>query len=209
MRPRGASPFLFAVLLAGLPIGAAVAQKVAATFEVDEYRVEGNTLLPGEEIEAAVYDFLGPGKTAADVERARAALDALYNKHGYPTVSAEIPRQGIADGVVILKITERTVGRLRVTGSKYSSLDAIRKGAPSLAEGSVPNINAVQHDLAALNLQPDRTVTPVLRAGKAPDTVDVDLQVQDQLPLRASLELDNRSSADTRPLRLSGSVRGP
>ncbi len=196
------------MLLVAATIAAASAQPAPAiaSFDVNEYRVEGNTLLPATDIEAAVYDFLGPGKTAADVERARAALEALYNSHGYPTVSAAIPRQSIADGVVVLQVVERKVGRLRVTGSKFSSLEAIRNGAPSVAEGSVPNVNNVQRDMVALNQQPARTVTPVLRAGRAPDTVDVDLQVQDHLPLRASLELDNRSSADTKPLRLSGSL---
>ena len=36
--------------------------------------------------------------------------------------------------------------------------------------------------------------------------MDVDLHVTDQLPLRGSLELNNRRSANTTPLRLTGSV---
>lgn len=175
-------------------------------FDINEIRVEGNTLLPQTDIEDAVYGFLGPGKTAQDIENARAALEALFTKRGYPTVSAEIPRQRVNDGVVVLKITERKVGRLRVTGSRYVSLDRIKEGAPSLAEGSVPNIHNVEHDILALNQLPARTVTPVLRAGRMPGTVDVDLQVVDQLPMHGSLELNNRSSADTTRLRLSGAV---
>jgi len=204
---RPASRFTAALLLAA-PVGIAHAQQKAAppTFDIEEYRVEGNTLLPTREIEAAVYDFLGPGRTVADVERARAALEALYNRHGYPTVSAEIPRQSAAEGVIVINVVERPVGRLRVVGARYFSPEAIRQQAPSLAEGTVPNSNAVQRDLAALNQQPERSITPVLRAGRAPDTVDVDLQVHDQLPLRGSLEIDNRSSASTRPLRLTGSL---
>ena len=51
------------------------------------------------------------------------------------------------------------------------------------------------------------TVTPALKAGRAPDTVDVDLEVTDKPPLHGSLELDNRRSADTTPLRTDGSLR--
>jgi len=198
--------FPLAVLVLLLGLLAVHAHAADQHFDIDEFRVEGNTLLPADEIESTVYEFLGPGKTRADVERARAALDALYTSKGYPTVSAEIPRQSIDSGVIVLKVTERKVGRLRVTGSRYYALSDIKNGAPSLAEGSVPNINDVKRDIIALNQLPDRSVTPVLKAGRAPDTVDVDLQVNDSLPLHGPLELNNRQSPDTTPLRLSGSL---
>jgi hemolysin activation/secretion protein len=176
-------------------------------FDIEEYRVEGNTLLPEEEIEEAVYGFLGPDRTAADAEKARAALEDLYHKKGYPTVTAELPRQSIESGVIVLTVTERKIGRLRVVGAHYYEPDAIRAEAQSLTPGTVPNMKQVQRDIIALNQQADLTVTPVLKAGQAPDTVDVDLQVADKLPLHGSLELDNRQSADTTPLRVTGSLR--
>jgi hemolysin activation/secretion protein len=175
-------------------------------FDINEFRVDGNTVLTEVEIDRAVYGFLGPDRTAADVEKARAALEAAYQAKGYPTVSAEVPQQRVADGVVVLKVTERTVGRVRVEGSKYHDLAAIKKAAPSLAKGKVPHMPDLTHDIVALNQWADRAVTPSLRAGKAPDTVDVDLNVKDEFPGHATLELNNRQSADTTGLRLSGSL---
>jgi hemolysin activation/secretion protein len=191
--------------LAGGPAGAAP-PAAAPQFEVDEYRIEGNTVLSEAGVDEAVEGFLGPGRTAEDVEHARAALEAAYARQGYPTVSVEIPLQQVSDGVVVLKVTERRIGRLRVRGSRYYSLDAIKGAAPALAEGKVPNMPAVQRDIVALNQWPGRTVTPALRPGAAPGTVDVDLQVQDQFPGHASFEVNNQKSQDTRPLRLSGSL---
>ena len=49
-------------------------------------------------------------------------------------------------------------------------------------------------------------MTPSLRPGVEPGTVDVDLNVQDKLPLHGSVELNNRSSPDTTALRLNGSL---
>ena len=117
-------------------------------------------------------------------------------------MSAELPEQNVSSKVVSLRVVERPVGRLRVHGSRYFSLDAIKEAAPSLAQGSVPNFDKVQEEIIDLNLVPDRRVTPVLKAGVAPGTVDVDLQVEDTLPLHGLLELNNRKSADTEPLRL-------
>lgn len=175
--------------------------------DIWEYRIEGTNILPQTDVERAVYPFLGPNRKVAEVERARASLEKVYADKGYQTVAVEIPQQDVKDGVVILKVTEGAVGRLRVRGSQYYSLDQIKAEAPSLAEGTVPDFNAVTRDIVGLNQQPDRRVTPALRAGVAPGTVDVDLQVEDRFPLHGSLELNNRYSSDTKPLRLNGSLR--
>lgn len=194
-------------LVGGLGFAAAVSPSLAARqFFIEEYRVEGNTVLPATDIETAVYGFLGPGRSPEDIEKARAALEDLYQKRGYPTVTVELPRQVIEDGIVRLTVTERRVGRLRVTNAKYHEPEAVKRGAPSLAPGVVPNVNAVQRDVIALNRLADRTVTPELKPGREPDTMDVDLNVSDRLPFHGSLELNNRYSADTSPLRVVGSV---
>ena len=175
-------------------------------FDLEELRVEGNTVLTESEIDEAVYPYLGADRTAADVEKARAALEEVYSKKGFATVSATIPPQEPVDGVVVIKVVERPIGRLRVVGAQYVAPRVIRGKATSLAEGRVPNLNDAQRDVVALNQSPDLTVTPALRAGRAPDTVDVDLKVEDKLPLHGSLELNNRRSLDTTPLRLTGNV---
>jgi hemolysin activation/secretion protein len=70
----------------------------------------------------------------------------------------------------------------------------------------VPNFNEVARDIVALNQLPDRRVTPTMRPGVEPGTVDVDLEVKDTFPLHGNLELNNRYSANTTPLRLNGGV---
>ncbi len=177
-------------------------------FDLNEIKVEGCTVLPGDQVEEAVYPFLGPDKTAQDVEHARAAVEALYQKAGFVTVSVTIPPQHVSqsDGVVQIQVIERPVERLRVTGSRYFVPSAIRAGAPSVAPGKVPDIEDLKRDLTALNGNPDRQVQPSLHAGRRPDTVDVDLDVTDSLPLHGTLELNNRYNADTHALRLSASL---
>ena len=176
-------------------------------FDIDEYRVEGADNLPQIEVESAVYPFLGPNKGAQDVEKARAAVEKAYHDKGLQTVSVAVPQQDAQRGFVVLKVTENKVGRLRVKGSRYFDLDNIKTGAPSLKEGALPNFQDVTKDIVALNRWPDRRITPALRAGVAPGTVDVDLNVEDTLPLHGSIELNNKQSPSTTPLRTSISMR--
>lgn len=174
---------------------------------IREYRVIGSKTLPRGEVEKAVYAYLGPGRTEQDVEQARAALEKAYHDLGFQTVSVNVPQQRATNGIVILQVTEATVGRLRVKGSRFYSVEQIKKMAPSLEEGTMPNFNDVQRDIIALNQIADRQVTPSLKPGAIPGTVDVELTVKDKLPLHGSVELNNRYSANTTPLRLDLAVR--
>lgn len=178
-----------------------------ARFDIFEYRVEGTTLIPALAVEKAVYPHMGEQKSLDDVEKAREALEKAYHGVGYLTVLVTIPQQRVNEGVVRLAVTEAPVDRLRVVESRYFDQGAIRAGVPELAEGNVPNFSDMQTELTALNRNADRRVTPVLRPGKTPGTVEVDLKVQDKLPLHGSVELNDRYSPDTSRTRLNASVR--
>ena len=158
------------------------------------------------DIDEAIYPFLGPNKTAADVEKARAALEKAYHDKGFQTVSVAVPQQNVQRKVVVLKVTELKVGRLRVKNSRYFDLEKIRDKAGSLKEGTVPNFGDVTKDIVALNQWPDRRVTPALRAGVTPGTVDVDLNVEDKVPLHANVEINNRQSPNTTAIRVTSTV---
>jgi hemolysin activation/secretion protein len=194
--------------------GASVEAAPAAAVPADEprvdilnYRIEGNTVLPRVAVEKAVMPFLGPKRPRSDVEAARAALEKTYRDLGYETVAVEIPEQEVRGGVIRLNVTELRVGRLRATGALHFSPDAIKRRVPALAEGTVPNYRQVSEQIARLNKSSDRLVSPTLRAGDTPGTVDVDLQVDDHSPLHGSFELNDRNSSRTERLRASASVR--
>ena len=176
-------------------------------FNVKEYRVTGNSLLPAMRIEQAVYRYLGENKTIADVESARAALEKAYHDAGYLTVLVNIPEQSVAGGIVQLDVTEGNVEKVRVVGSHYFLPSRILSKVPELAEGSVPYFPGLQTQLAEANSAADLRVTPVLRPGKTPGTVEAELKVEDQLPLHASIELNNYASPNTSNLRVAGMLR--
>ena len=186
---------------------AAAPTKPEFHFYIRQYLVKGNSnLISQDEFEQAVYPFMGPYRTEADVEQACQALEKVYHGKGYQTVAVEALPSAPKTGVVTLQVIKNPVGRLRITGSRYYSLDEIRREAMSLKEGTVPNFNQITKDLVVLNQSPDRRVTPSLQAGLMPGTVDINLAVKDTFPLHGSLEINNRASADSTPLRLNGAI---
>ena len=145
-------------------------------FDVWEYQIQGNSVLENRTIEHTVYRFLGPGKSLADVEEARGALEKAYHQAGYQAALVDIPEQDVKEGVVILKVQEGTVDRLRVSGAQYFSPNHIKESVPAMAEGKPLNLPRAQKELTKLAAEsPDRQVTPVMKAGSTPGTIEVDL----------------------------------
>ncbi|EGK70076.1 Hemolysin activation/secretion protein [Methyloversatilis universalis FAM5] len=179
----------------------------AGRFDILEFVVEGNTVLPPEAVERAVYPHLGPRRNAADVNAAAAALEKAYQDAGYMTVAVGIPEQATDSGVITLEVTEGRIERLRVTGAEYTLPSAVRDAAPSLAEGGVPHFPDVQEDLGRLGRNADLRVTPLLQPGRIPGSVNVELRMEDSSPLHGSIELNNKRSADTETGRLEATLR--
>jgi hemolysin activation/secretion protein len=194
------------------PVGAGAADPAAGQgagerFDVLELRVLGNTVVEPAAVERTLYPFLGKDKVLADVESARDALVKLYRERGYGTVSVDIPEQSVEGGVVRLKVVEGTLDRVAVEGARYFSHRQIRAGVPELASGKVPDLNALQAQLTRLAGQSaDRTIVPVLRAGREPGLVDATLKVDDHVPVHASVDVNDRYTADTSRTRVSATL---
>jgi len=176
-------------------------------FDVLEYRVVGNTALTGRDIERLLYPLLGTNKSIKDVEAARQALETLYHDRGYGTVFVDIPPQTVTEGLVHLRVTEGRVEREQISGAHFFPERDIIAALPAAKPGTVLQLSKLQEELAAVNTAtPDRSVTPILKAGSAPGTVDLALQVSDHLPLHGSLEINNQASLDTHSLRSIASI---
>jgi hemolysin activation/secretion protein len=201
----GAEPPPAAAAPASTPAAPAAA-RIEKPFPIYEYQIDGNTLLSTMDVEKAVMPHLGENLAIKDIEAARVQLEQTYHDRGFKTVLVSIPPQQVLDGVVKLHVTEASVAKLHVAGSRYHSLEQIKGTVSELNEGSVPQFGEVQKELAEVNRSPDLKVTPVLKASETPGKVDVDLRVTDSLPLHATLATDNRYSANTAHARVSGEV---
>lgn len=193
--------FLFLFLCCVLAAAAARADEAPAAaprFAVLEYQIEGNTVLQPVAIERAVTPFLGPGRSLADIQAARAALEKTYQDAGYLTVAVDVPEQKIGpDGVVRLRVVEGKVDRLRITGAQHTLASEVRQTASAVREGEVPYFPDLQRQLGALSATPDRQVAPLLRPGAVPGTVEVELAVDDKPALHGTLALNNKQSPQT------------
>jgi hemolysin activation/secretion protein len=176
--------------------------------EIKSYEVVGTTLIPPSEVQRIVRPYLGSGRYMSDIQAARDALQAAYEERGFPTVAVQLPKQTLLDGRVRIEVIEARLGAVRVDnpGIDWYSDSGVRKATPHLQPGALVRSEDLVGDLARANRTADRRVTPVLKAGQEPGTVDLDLKVDDRIPLHGSVEWNNYRTPGTPRQRMTARV---
>jgi hemolysin activation/secretion protein len=178
-----------------------------ATFDIYGFTVEGNTILTEGNMLDVLKSFTGRNKSGSDVEKARVALEECYHKRGYPAVQVGVPEQTVEDGLVRLRVIENKIMKVHVKGNKYFTRESILKRFPSLLPGNDIYLPRLIQEFGLANRNQDMKISPVMKPGKEPGTIDIELTIKDKLPLHGGLEVNNRSSHNTTALRVNGSLR--
>eukprot|EP01034_Spumella_vulgaris_P025049 gene25049-31459_t len=162
-------------------------------FDISRFEVKGNTLLPAAEVERLVGPYTGQRRDFGDVQRALEALEAAYHARGYNVVTVELPEQELNQGVVLLKVMETKIGRVKVENNRYFDEANIRRSLPALQEGRTPNLNEVSNSLRLANENPSKKVNLKLQSSETDGEVDARLEVTDEnawkgIPIRINVD---------------------
>lgn len=188
-----------ALLLTSTP---ALAQVAAERFDIDRFRVEGNTLVDAVEIDAVLAPYTGKGREYGDVQRAMEALRARYRSAGFSAVWVVAPEQDLDRGVVRLQVIEARVGKVLIEGNRHFDAANIRASLPALIEDASPRAGDISANLQLANESPARQLDVALRPGEKPGVVDATVDVIDVAPFKVFATLDNTGNADTGEYRL-------
>jgi hemolysin activation/secretion protein len=190
-----------------LTSGLSFAQTKAIHFDIDRFRIEGNTLLKPAELEAVLKPFTGKQREYDDVRRAVEALKKHYRTKGFSVVWVAIPAQDLGQGVVTLRVIEAQIGTITIEGNRFFNDANIRSSLPSLREDESPRIRNISADVQLANENTAKQVDVVLRPSKKQGLVDATVDVIDVRPLKAFLTLDNTGTQETGDCRLGAGVQ--
>jgi hemolysin activation/secretion protein len=180
------------LILSAAPLHAAVQPgDPIGSFDITRFEVTGDSLLGASAVQAAVAGFAGKGRDFGYVERAIAALEGVYHKHGFGLVKVILPEQELNGGVVHLTVVETRIGKIRVAGNTEHSEANIRRSLPAVAEGIIPNTDAISTDLRIANENPSKKVNLELQSSSEPGSIDALEQVTDQRTWSVGGVLDN------------------
>lgn len=170
--------------------------------QVTGFQVQGNSLLPDEQLQAALAPFAGQ-RTAQELQRAAAALQALYAQAGYGGVVAFVAPQSAADGVVTITVVEGRLAQVQVTGQRQFGENNVRASLPALAEGRTPRLKLLDAQITMANENPAKQVQVLLQPGARAGETDARVTVIEQPLQHWTATLDNRGNQRTGRLRAS------
>jgi hemolysin activation/secretion protein len=177
------------LLLSLMTFGVASAQD--ASFSIQRFQVEGNTILPQEKVDQLLLPFAGAGKVYGDVQKALEALEGEYRRLGYGTVQVYVPEQELTAGIVRLQVSEGVVGKITIIGNKQFNDDNVRASLPHLKQGTAPNMRQLSENVQLANENPAKQVEVTLGVSEEEDKVDVKVEVKEEDPERVYVTLDN------------------
>jgi hemolysin activation/secretion protein len=189
-------PFPLHALACAITTAILSAQAAGPRFDISAFAVRGNTLLAGDEVQTILKPYTGPERDFADVQRAVAALQAAYERHGFNLVRVALPEQELDRGVVRIEVTETRIGKVSVEGNRYFDDANIRRSLPGLVQGAKPDVGRISASLAQANENPAKKTTLDLKSGREGEA-DAVVSVVDERPWRVSLDADNTGDAQT------------
>lgn len=170
-------------------------------FPIRGFRLQGNVLIVGDVLQAALKPYIGSAQSFKDLVAARDAVLQVYRSAGYRMVSVGLPETFGADGIITLKIVEVEIGKVSVTGNQFFSETNIREALPSLKEGKSPDVDRLARELFLANDNPSRNLTLNFKEG-GQGGADAEIKTVDQSPLRVGMTLDNTGTKATGVSRL-------
>jgi hemolysin activation/secretion protein len=187
---------------------AALAQPVQAQdtrFAVNAYSVEGDNPLSAADTQSLLAPFTGEAMTIDRLQAAAGALETALKDRGYGFLRVIIPPQD-ARGTITLRVLAFKLENVSISGNKAFSTDNISRSLPALASGATPNLREIARAQALANDHPSKQVAVTIQQGRAQDTVDATVKVDDAKPLQFFASLDNSGTRQSGHTRLGVGV---
>ena len=158
---------------------------------VREIRVVGSRVFSPEELAKVTAPYVNRELSAEDLEAVRVALTLLYVNRGYINSGAILPDQNVADGVVTFQIVEGALSDVVVEGNRWFRAGYLKRRF-ALGAGHPLNINSLQERLQLL-LEDSRIrrLNAELRPGLNPGESILNVKVEERLPFKILLTVDN------------------
>ena len=176
------------------------------TFAVRGYSVEGNTVLPPGAF-GVLTNYTGANVNLLQVRNGLGELQLEYEASGFPTVAVTLPQQKVTNGMVRVQIVEGRLSAITIKHNRWFSLPNVLRALPGLETNILLNTRWLQPELDRANANSDRQIYPAVNPGLEPGSTELELRVEDRLPLHGHIEVNDKSTPQTPLLRLDTSLQ--
>jgi hemolysin activation/secretion protein len=143
------------------------------SFHVNSFNIEGNTVIPTNELQAQIAGYVGKDMTLAQLYDVADVLTRYYRSRGYGLAYVTPPAQKLSAGNVRLEVVEGRVGNIDIQGNSRTRTPVLRRRTKGLNTGDLYTSPAAERAVLLMNDLPGVQAREVLSAGQNPGTSDV------------------------------------
>ena len=187
----------------------AAPQAPAASFKLNDLRLNGVKALTNEELQSITAPYIGRDVTLGDLESLAQAITARYKEHGYFLAQAVVPVQTVRDGIVEISVIEGRLGKVDVTVAPDAPISEarVRGFLAPLQPGEAVSAPAYERAMLLLSDQPGIRVTSGLQEGTQGGTTDLSVEVAAGPRWAFTAEADNHGTKESGRFRVGGTAR--
>ena len=164
---------------------------IPGTFVVKQFWFVGNTAFSSKSLAIFLNRFIDRPITFPELLQARNAVTSLYNRKGYITSGSYIPPQTFAKGIIVIKVVEGRLEKIKVTGTRRLKSNYVLERL-KLGTSKPLNRNRLLEALQLLQLNPlIKSISAQLAAGSRPGTSVLEIEVTEAKTFIPQLTLAN------------------
>ena len=177
-----------------------------ATFTVTGVAFDGNTVLPGNALQAIAAPYIGRPITLAEANELASKITAAYRDAGYVLVRAVIPAQRVTDGILRIQIVEGTIDKVNIQGDAGGARPYLQAYGSRIAAAKPLTAKVLERQLLLSSDLAGMNVRSVLTASQTtPGAADLSLVVQPK-KVDAFVQVDNHGSRFLGPYEIQAGV---
>lgn len=181
----------------------------SAAFEVQSFKITGNTLFPAPTLLALLEDARGRALTLPELGQLAARITEFHNRRGYPLVRAIVPPQVIRAGEVELRVIEGRYGRVLLDNSSAIRQGVLLSTLNRLQPGQVVSQPALDEALLLFNDMPGVSSVATLQPGQEPGLSDLLVSITPGPRFSGQVGIENYGGASTGRNRANASLNVP
>ena len=170
------------------------------SFLLKEVEIEQSKILSEKEIDAVLEKYENREVAIQELRELTEELNKLYQKKGFLTAKAVLPKQKIENGKVRIELVEAAVGEIYVKENNNTKDEYILTRF-KLKEDELLNINSLEEKLNYFNSTNDIKVRAELKAGEEFAETDIILNTSEPDNFQSVLFTDNNGQEQTGEIR--------
>jgi hemolysin activation/secretion protein len=164
--------------VSGAPTNAAGVAPGGPTFTVNSFTIEGNSVIPTDELQAQLSPYVGKTMTLSQLYDVADVLTRYYRSRGYGLAYVAPPAQKITTGNVRLQVVEGRIGNISIQGNDNTRTSVLAKRTAGLDKGEVYTDAAAERAALLMGdlpgVQSHVTISPGADAGTSDLLFNVD-----------------------------------